>query len=135
MANIHSKSTLVSIDDTGSSARDLSSDFTEFNIPQVSSIAETTGFAPTSDFRTQVAGLKSATFSGSGNINTASNKSWDVLHDAVGETRTITWNIDGSGAPSIAGEFIVESFEVNASFDDVVKFSVGGTLTGVLTVV
>ena len=132
---IHSKTTLVTIDDAASSARDLSDDFTEFSIPQVASIAETTGFAPTSDFRTRVAGLKDATFSGSGNLDTATNKSWDVLHDAAGQTRTILWNLDGSGAPSITGEFIVESFEVSASFDDVIKFSVSGSLTGALTVV
>lgn len=130
----HSKNTKVSIDEAGGAAKDLSDDFTEFTMPQVASIAETTGFAPTSDFRTRVAGLKDATFSGSGNLDTATDKSWSVLFDSVGSTRTVLWNMDGTGAPSISGEFIVESFELSASFDDVIKFSVAGSLTGVLTV-
>ena len=132
MAYGHGKNTALKIDNSGGTPVDLAAYFQSSSMPQVVESAETTGYQPTSDFRTKIAGLRDSTFEGSGPFNTVPDAQ---LESILGTIVTIEWGPIGStiGNPKYTGEFLITEYEPVSPFDDTPTFTVSAEGTGAIT--
>ena len=114
---------MLQIDDSGGTARDISSDVGDYgiNIPQ--ELVETTGLDKSA--RERITGMSDGDVTVNGYFNAASNKSHDVFKTRTG-TRTFDLRIGGntSGYPKLAMEMQVASYAITRGTDGALTWSV-----------
>lgn len=122
MAFVHGKGTVIKLDDSGGTLRDLSTYADEVTFPSSVDMAETTTFGK--DDKTFIPGLRDHTISVSGK--------WDATLDgyvapAVGQAASLSFEYgpagSGSGAVKFTGECFITSYELSNPVGDVVTFS------------
>ena len=138
MANYVGKDTVVKLDNTAGTLTTLSTYFDRFNLPQDTSMHETTGYGATSSARTFLPGL-----TGSDSIGIGGK--WDPTLDlhmsnvrlglAAGGSLSFEFGPAGSttGLPKYTGECFLEGYAIDDPFDDVITWSGSLKLTGALT--
>ena len=114
---------MLQIDDSGGTARDISSDVGDYgiNIPQ--ELVETTGLDKSA--RERITGMSDGDVTVNGYFNAASNKSHDVFKTRTGP-RTFDLRIGGntSGYPKLAMEMQVASYAITRGTDGALTWSV-----------
>ena len=129
----HGKRSYVGIRVTGDPTyTDVSSYFTDSNIPENREEHDTTTYGPTDD-KTFQGGNRDRTFDGSGFWNATVEAALRPFVDA--ESIDIQWGPAGnaSGKPSVSGVGFVTKFETPTSANDVTKFSFSARLSGGVT--
>ena len=114
-------------------ATDRSTYFDSVTFPREADEVETTAFGNAGN-KTFIAGLKGATFSGSGNYDATIGAHLDAVYDAqtvivfeYGPVSSVT------GQPKYTGSCIITSFEIGAAVGEKIPFSVSLRITGAVT--
>jgi hypothetical protein len=131
----HGKSFRIDIDDTGSTARNVSGDCREFSWPLASAVAEAMGAGDS--YEEYVAGLKGSKLSGTFMMNdVADTGSWTVLGDSLGATRSVAWYPFGNtgGYPKISADVVVTGVSPSGNLTDVITFKWDAVSTGTVTI-
>jgi hypothetical protein len=117
----------VAVDDSGGSARDISSDITSYSINIPQNLLEVTGIDKSAIER--LIGLGDGTVSLNGVFDKASNKAHDVFKTRTG-TRTVTFALGGntSGYPKLEMEMLVTEYNLERGDDGGMTWTAGLSL-------
>lgn len=129
----HGKGTYVSMRLTGGGAyTDVSTYFTDSNIPENREEHDTTTYGPAADKNFQ-GGNRDRTFDGSGFWNATVETALRPFADA--DSIDIQWGPAGNGIgkPRVSGSGFVTKFETPTAAGDVTKFSFTARLSGAIT--
>jgi hypothetical protein len=109
MAKTSGIGSIISVDDSSGTARDISGDVNSLTNDQGQDLAVVTGIDKSAQERIPL--LADLTVTLNGTANFSSNMSHDVFKTLTG-TRTVTWGPIGStsGYPKLEAEMVVESF-------------------------
>ena len=119
---------MLQIDDSGGTARDISSDIGDYGINISQELIETTGLDKSA--RERITGMSDSDVSLNGFFNAASNKSHDVFKTRTG-TRTFDLRVGGntSSNPKLAMEMQVASYNISRGADGALTWTVGMNLS------
>ena len=127
----HGKSTVLKVDDSGATARDISDSVSSVTWPREVDATETTSFG--SNQRTYIVGLANSTVSVEGYFDaTVDGYLAGIVGGAAG---TIEYGPQGSTSSNIkyTGEAILTSYELSSGVGDAVTFSAEFQITGAVT--
>ncbi len=107
---------LVTVDDSGGTARDISADVTDYALPQPVNLQDITGLTALAQERLSLREDGAMTLNGI--FNPASNLSHDVFKTRTGN-RTVQLEIGGStsGFPRLIMEMLVENYNLTRGGD------------------
>ena len=113
---------MLQVDDSGGSARDISSDVGDYGINIAQELVETTGLDKSA--RERITGMSDGDVSLNGFFNAASNKSHDVFTTRTG-TRTFDLRVGGntSSNPKLTMEMQVASYAITRGSDGSLTWS------------
>jgi Phage tail tube protein len=139
MAFIHGKKTGFKVDNSAGSLTDLSGYTDDCTLARAVETGETTTYGQ--DDKTYITGLRDATFSASGSVDTASAATVDgVLSGVLGQDATVTVDYlpDNSQAvsssnPHYTAECIVTKYDIHSPVDDVSEWSAEFQVSGGVT--
>lgn len=127
----HGKSTVLKVDDSGATPRDISDSVSSVTWPREVDATETTSFG--SNQRTYIVGLANSTVSVEGYFDaTVDGYLAGIVGGAAG---TIEYGPQGSTSSNIkyTGEAILTSYELSSGVGDAVTFSAEFQITGAVT--
>lgn len=133
MATYHGKNAYFTIEDSGGTARDISSDLTSVSLPRNVPTAETTGFGATD--QSHLAGVKGATMTLEGNWSDTSNTGTDVvLNGIIGDLKEFVYGPSGStaGRCKRTGSAILTDYTVTSPVGGKVSFTATFIVSGAI---
>jgi hypothetical protein len=115
---------LLTIDDSGGTARNISNDVVDYGINIAQELIDTTGLDKSAKER--ITGMSDSDVSVNGVFNSASNMSHDVFKTRTG-TRTVLLQVGGSsgGNPQLTMEMQINSYNLTRGTDGALTWSVG----------
>ncbi|MDX1746321.1 MAG: hypothetical protein R3324_10320, partial [Halobacteriales archaeon] len=97
---IHGKDTYFAFGDSGDTLQDFSDHMNSVERANSRSTAESTGFSPSGNFRTYVAGLRDGTISVEGQYDGAASQVDEVLEDLLADDTPKSWDFAPEGNTS-----------------------------------
>ncbi len=127
MAKTSGIGSIISVDDSGGTARNISGDVNSLTNDQGQDLAVVTGIDKSAEERIPL--LADLTMTLNGTANFASNMSHDVFKVLSG-TRTVTWGPIGStsGYPKLEAEMVVESFNYSRDASGALNYTANMSL-------
>ncbi len=116
MAKIAGTGTYVAVDDSAGAWQDISNDISSISINLPTNMLDVTGLDKSANER--IGGLQDGSIGLEGYFNAASNKSHDVFKTRS-TARTVTIAIGGNttGNPRLAGEYLIENYDISLGDD------------------
>ena len=123
MAKIAGTGTYVAADDSAGNWKDISNDISSVSINLPTNMLEVTGLDKSAPER--IGGLQDGSIGLEGYFNAATDKSHDVFKTRT-TARTVTIAIGGNTStnPKMAGEYIIENYDISLGDDRSLTWSV-----------
>jgi hypothetical protein len=121
MAKQSAKNAIIQVDDSGGTARNISTDCVTFDIEDAVDPLEVTGF--TQGFKNNVPGIKTKGITLEVRYNSAATTgAFTVLRGILGQSSSVTVSVqpEGSGL-AYSGEFMLDALPVKGSVDGLIE--------------